>query len=562
MTFTERAIKYAEDAQTSKKHGKWSRLACARYLNDLKRAKKKDCEFYFSDWHAKDVCEFIEKIPHIEGTWETKELKLHESQIFFLVNIFGFRKKSDDTRRFSNALWASGRKNGKSTLAAPIGLYCQIEEGENGAQIISAAPTGKQARIVFEYAKRMVKSEKDLAEYYNLETYANSIVGMGNGSSFKPVNAKADTLDGLNPHCVIIDEVHAHQNGDLINVLKSAAGARANPLFLFVTTEGYIKGDSPWPERRMYLHQILSGAKTGDHFFGIIFAIDEGDDEFDEDCWIKANPIMEVNPILLKSIKEDAEEAKSIPSNMAEFRIKRLNRPSAAADSHIDLHKWNEVKDNKTLNELEGHPCWLSLDMSATRDLTSLRGLWLVDGHYYTHGWRFLPENGINQQTAQGGNIYQSWIEQGLLIETKGNTINHKTVIEHIVDFNNRFNPIAIASDPWNATEIIRVLKDEYFINVEPFRQGAESYHPAIKKFDETYYSNKLHHGQDPILEWCASNLVMRYNSNMNQSPDKRNSANKIDDIVTLLMCFGISLNYEPSATFEEVLNNRVSISL
>ena len=562
MTFTEKAIAYAENAQASKKQGKWARLACKRFLNDLKRAKKKDCAFEFSEWHAEDVCIFVEKIPHVEGTWETRELQLHSSQVFFLVNIFGFRNKKTGLRRFSNALWASGRKNGKSTLAAPIGLYCQFEEGENGAQIISAAPTGKQARIVFDYAKKMVKAEKDLADYYNIEPYANSIAGMSNGSSFKPFNAKADTLDGLNPHCVIIDEVHAHKDGNLINVLKSAAGARGNPLFLFVTTEGYIRGDSPWPERRMYLHQILSGAVEADHFFGIIFSIDDEDDEFDESCWIKANPIMEVNPILLEKIREDAEEAKSIPSNMAEFRIKRLNRPSAAADSHINLHKWNEVKDNKSLDELQGHPCWFSLDLSATRDLTSIRGLWLVGDEYYTHGWRYIPKDGIHQQTAQGGNIYASWIEQGLLLETEGSTVNHQVITDKIVELYHRFQPIAVASDPWNATEVMRVLKDDHQIEVMPFRQGAESYHPAIKKFDETYYSCKLHHGCDPILQWCAANLVMRYNSNMNQSPDKRNSVNKIDDIVTLLMCFGISLNYEPSASFDDVLKNRVSISL
>jgi len=569
-TFFERAVDYAKDAQTSKTQGKWGRLACKRFLNDLERTKKESCGFEFSEWHATDVCEFIEKIPHVEGNWETRELKLHDSQVFFLVNVFGFRARATDrqrpyqcnVRRFSNALWASGRKNGKSTLAAPIGLYCQFEENEQGPQVISAAPTGKQARIVFEYAKKMVKAEKDLADWYNIEPYADSIAGMDNGSSFKPVNAKADTLDGLNPHCVIIDEVHAHRDGNLINVLKSATGTRANPLFLYVTTEGYIRGDSPWAPLRMYIQQILSGAVEADHFFGIIFSIDEDDDEFDESCWVKANPLIEVNPLLLKAIRLDAADAKMIAANMPEFRIKRLNRPSAAADSHIDLHKFNAVKDVLCLDELQGYPCWFALDLSATRDLTSVRGLWYVDGQYHTHGWRFIPKGGIHQKTAEGGNIYAGWIEQGLLIETEGATINHATITEKIVELNERFQPIAICSDPWNATEVVRVLSADHAIEVEIFRQGAETYHPAIKLFDETYYSEKLHHGQDPILEWCAGNLVMRYNANMNQSPDKGKSANKIDDIVTLLMCFGLSKNYEPSTTFDEVLNNRVSIKL
>jgi len=348
----------------------------------------------------------------------------------------------------------------------------------------------------------------------------------------------------------------------LINVLKSAAGMRPSPLFLYVTTEGYIKADSPWPDERMRCHQVLSGVIEMDHFFGIIFTLDDDDDEFDETCWIKANPIIEVAPSLFDKIKEDALEAKSMPSKMAEFRIKRLNRPSAAADSHIDLQKFQQNKTVLSLDELQGHPCWFALDLSATRDITSLRGLWLVDGEYHTHGWRFLPENGIHQQTATGGDIYSKWKQQGLIIETKGATVNQAVIVEKIIELYNRFQPEKIASDPWNATEVIRVLKDDHDIQVDEYRQGAKSYHPAIKKFDEVYYSGQLFHGGDELLLWCAANLVIRYDTNMNQSPDKRNSANKIDDIVTLIMCFGIALNYEPKSSFDDIISNRVSISL
>lgn len=562
MTYTDRAIEYAKAAQGSATHGKWSQLACKRFLNDLERAEQDDCEFYFSEWHAHDACEFIEKMPHIEGTWETRELKLHDSQVFFVVNLFGFRKRSDDTRRFSNALWSSGRKNGKSTLAAPIGIYCQFEEEENGAQIISAAPTGKQARIVFDVAKKMVNKEPDFKDWHNVECYANSIAGFGNGSKFIPVNAKADTLDGLNPHCVIVDEVHAHQNPHLINVLKSAAGARSNPLFLYVTTEGYLKADSPWPDIRMYVQQILSGAREADHFLGIMFCLDDEDDEFDESKWIKANPIMEVNPILLKQIREDAKEAEAMPSKMAEFRIKRLNRPSAAAEAHVDLLKFQQNKTVMPLDELEGYPCWMALDLSATRDLTALRMVWLVDGEYHTHGWRFLPQNGIHQQTAQGGDIYSTWKEQGLIIETPGETVNQAVIKDHIIDLYDRFQPIAVGSDPWNARELIRILKDDHSIDVQEIRQGAQTYHPAIKKCDEVYYSGDLYHGCDPILIWCAGNVVMRYDQNMNQCPDKKNSANKIDDMAALYMCFSLSLEYEPRASFDDILRNKITVNL
>ncbi|MCW8960191.1 MAG: terminase large subunit [Ignavibacteriaceae bacterium] len=563
MSYVERAIEYAKAAQGSDTHGKWSQLACKRFLNDLKRAKKKDCTFYFSEDWAVYACEFVETLHHVEGTWDSPTITLHDSMVFFYVNLYGFRNRETGKRRFTTAVWASGRKNAKSTgLGAPIGLFSQFEEDEEGAQVVSAATTGDQAKIVWGVAKRMVEKNKDFREHHNAQPYARTIAGFNNGSVFKYISAKASTQDGLNPSCAIIDEVHAHPNHDLINVLKSAAGARSNPLFLFVTTEGYAKGDTPWPELRMYSHQILSGAVEADHVLTIIFSIDDDDDEFDEKVWIKANPLIEVNPILFEEIKKEAKEAMSMPSKMAEFRIKRLNRPSAAAEAHIDLAKFQQNKTVMSLDELEPYPCWMALDLSATRDLTTIRMLWDVDGQYHTHGWRFLPKNGIHQQTASGGDVYSGWKEQGLIIETPGETVNQAVIKDKIVELYDRFQPIAVGSDPWNARELIRILNDDYNIDCQEIRQGAQTYHPAIKKCDEAYYSGDLYHGCDPILVWCAGNLVMRYDQNMNQAPDKKNSANKIDDMAALYMCFHLSLEYEPRTSFDDILRNKITVNL
>lgn len=238
--------KKALDPKNRKRFGIWIRLAAKRFLDDLERAKTKGAPFYFDVWHANDVCDFAEKLPHVEGVWETPTIVLHESHVFFLVQLFGFRKP-DGTRRFSKALFAVARKNAKSTLAAIVGLYCQNCEGENGPQIITGATTGQQARIVFNVAKRMVEKTADLREAFGLVPFANAIASINNGGTYKPINAKASTQDGLNPSCVILDEIHAHKDHDLLNVLVSAAGARANVLFLFLTTEGY-SSPGPWAE--------------------------------------------------------------------------------------------------------------------------------------------------------------------------------------------------------------------------------------------------------------------------------------------------------------------------
>jgi phage terminase large subunit-like protein len=199
-------------------------------------------------------------------------------------------------RRFTSALLAIARKNAKSTLAAAILLYCLCCEAESGRRSSAAATTGDQARIVFGVAKRMVERRPTCARRTARAVRERRSRG-GRRRTFKPINAKASTQDGLNPSHVVLDEVHAHKTHDLLNVLQSAAGARANPLWLYTTTEGY-ETPGPWPELRHFAKQVLEEVVEADHFLALYFALDDKDDDFDESKWIKANPLMDVNPVL------------------------------------------------------------------------------------------------------------------------------------------------------------------------------------------------------------------------------------------------------------------------
>lgn len=544
--YVEIAKAYANKA-TSKKHkhefGKYVILAAKRFLNDLKRTEKEDCPFYFSEEHAVDACGFIELLPHVEGTWDTPTLTLHDSDVFFIANLFGFRKHSDGTRRFTTALKAIARKNAKSTVAGAIALYCQLCEGEQGPQVVSAATTGSQARIVFNVAKRMVEKTSDLREAFLVEPFANAIASYENGGTFKPINAKASTQDGLNPSCVVLDEIHAHKDSDLLNVLRSAAGARRSPLFLYATTEGY-ETPGPWPELRTFAKQVLEGIIEADHFLAVYYAIDDEDDEFDERVWIKANPLIEVNPILLEEIKKEAIEAKGMPGKQAEFRIKRVNRQSSTSRGKIIYDKWKTCDGEVDLDWLISYPCWGGLDLASTQDLTSFRLLWLVDNIYYTWGRRWVPENAVKSRTVRGTVPYSAWVESGYLEQTPGDVTDYDYIADAVRDANEKFNIQSIGYDPWNAAQTTSKLKNEG-IPLEPFIQGPKSYHPAIQAFDSAYISGNFRHGGDPVLTWCAANLIVRQDANMNEAPDKKKAPDKIDDMVALLMAFGRSLEKE-----------------
>lgn len=562
------ALGYAQraaDVANANHFGKWIRLAARRFIADLERASAAGAPFYFDPERANHACGFIECLPHVEGKWknadgtEQSTIVLHESDVFFIVSLFGFRKP-DGSRRFTTALKATARKNAKSTIAGGIGLYCQACEDELGPQIISGATTGSQARVIFNIAKRMVDMTSGLRRAFGMEAFANAVTSYANGGTFKPINAKASSQDGLNPSVVLLDEIHAHKTHDLLNVLRSAAGARVNPLFLFTTTEGY-ENAGPWPEMRHFAMQLLEGVIEADHFLVVYYAVDEedkdagtkADDDFDESAWVKANPLMEVNPILLTELRKEAIEAKAMPGRHAEFKIKRLNRPSSVAGGWVNLPKWRLCAGPVDLDAMRPYPCWGGLDLASVGDFSSFRLIWLVEDHWYTHGWRFVPRAAVHRRTERGLVPYQHWVQSGHLIVAGDDVTDYDFVLETIIGINDRFNIKLIGYDPWNAAQLVKKLEDAG-VPLKEFIQGPKTYHPAMQALERAYTSGRLSHGNDPVLNWCAANVIARTDVNMNTAPDKKRAPEKIDDMVALLEAFGVAQNVTAAAPKYQML--------
>jgi len=243
-----------------------------------------------------------------------------------------------------------------------------------------------------------------------------------------------------------------------------------------------------------------------------------------------------------------------MPSKLAEFQIKRLNRPAAAADGFILLSKWNACAGKIDLESLRHLPCWGGLDLASTSDLTALRLIWRVDGNIITWGRRWVPESAIKQRTERGSAPYAGWVNAGLIEQTPGNVTDYSIIETAIIDIAQQFNLQALAFDRWNAYELAQRLQMEDVPMIE-FIQGTKSYHPAIKELEYAYISRRLIHDNDPVLRWCASNLVVRRDVNLNMAPDKRKSADKIDDITALLMAIGISANVETEFNGDTMLD-------
>ena len=508
-------------------------------MRDLKASQNKRPPFLWSPTKAIQACRFIEQLPHVEGTWSTATIVLEPCQCFFVVQLFGFRRHSG-ARRYTTALYSVARKNAKSSLAAAILLCIFCLESEHGPQVLSAATTGDQARIVFSIARRMVEQCHGLQEAFAVEAFRNSLVRYEVGGIFRPINAKASTQDGLNPSALCFDELHAHKTRDLFDVLRSAAGARSDPLFLYTTTEGY-ETPGPWPEIRQFGKQVLDRIIEADHFLVVYYALDENDDDFDESKWIKANPMLGVSVSLTK-LQEYATEARAQPGAIAEFQIKRLNRQAAASTGWVDLRRWRKCAGAVDLEVLRkcGCTCWGALDLASTRDMNAWRLLWHYKDVYYTWGRYWVPSLAVQQRTERRSVPYASWVASHNLTQTEGDVADYNVIRETVIADWERFSPVKVAYDPWNATQLALELA-EAGIEMEKFIQGPRSYHPAMQACEIAYISGNLRHAGDPILLWNAANLVPRYDANRNSAPDKKRSADKIDGMVALLMCFGLA---------------------
>lgn len=562
--YTCAAIAFAREAcadSARARHGERVRAAAARFLREIDTI---DRGWHFDDRYARHACEFIEQMPHVEGVWPFPTVQLEPFQSFMLVQLFGFRKDSPmrgatirldgrgepfRPRRVTSFLFACGRKNAKSTLGSGIGLYIQAFEPEPGQQLFSAATNFRQALAIFNVAKKMVERCRDLRERIGLQVFSKRISRPSAGSEFEPLHAKASTKDGLNPSCCLIDEVHAHPDGALISVLTSAAGARVAPLFAYFTTEGYLSR-GPWAEIRGFADAVFSGAVTADHFLPVIFSVDKDDEDFAEDSWVKANPLMLTNPHLHDAVAREAIEAKGMPSKLAEFRVKRLNRPSNPADSWVDMGKWLACDQSPvTLDDFRGLAVYGGLDMSSTCDLAAFQ---IVAEHpergLIIKGWKWVPGAAVAARLARGSVPYSGWVESGWLEEIEGDVIDQRRIRDKVIEIAAEINMLKLFVDPWNTKQTSGELLEAGVI-VEEFVQGPKSYHPVMRRFEELYITGKVCGGGDPVLNWCIGNLIARRDVNLNMAPDKRRAPDKIDaGVATLMAMAGIIDNVEDAA--------------
>jgi phage terminase large subunit-like protein len=533
------ALTYARNVVKGKvKACKWVRLACKRQLDDL---KNKHCIYKFDADKANRVCNFIEKLPHIKGEWAKRgeSIRLESWQKFILTTVFGWTR-GGGRRRFRIAYIEVPRKNGKSSLSAAVGLYMLTEDGEIGGEVYSAAVNRDQAKIVFQDAQNMARKEHEFRDYYGIQVNARNINVLKTASKFEALSAEANSLDGLNVHCAIIDELHAHKTRQVFDVLETSMGARSQPLMWAITTAGSNRSGICY-EQRSYLQKILEDTIEDDNYFGVIFSIDEKDNWKRENIWRKANPNLDVS-IYSDEIKRLCTKAQELASAQNSFLTKHLNVWVNADVAWMEIAKWGNCGDTRLkLDEFAGEDCWIGVDLSSKVDITSIGLIFNQDSKYTAFCKHFLPGENVHSEAHAKSAHYEGWAIDGWLELTSGNMIDLDYIEEVIRELLNKFNIRSIAFDPWQAAQIMGRLLDDGAPVVE-VRPTVQNFSDPMKMLEAFVGARRFLHQNDPVLSWMVSNVVGHRDAKDNIYPRKEQPQNKIDGVIALLMALNRAL--------------------
>ncbi len=541
--------------------------AVKRHFDDLEASKREDYPYYFCPVTAERKLKLIQLLPHTKGEWGMKRLPLtlEPWQMFGLASMFGWLRKADNYRRFREGYWEVPRKNGKSAIAAGVGIAMFVADGEFGAEIYSGATTEKQAWEVFRPARLMVDRSPLLKSAKGIEVNASNLNIPADGSRFEPVIGNPG--DGSSPSCALIDEYHEHDSAAMYETMLTGMGARKQPLMFIITTAGSnIEG--PCYDKRRQCVEMLDGQVPDDELFAWIWTIDEGDDWTDPSVLKKANPNFDIS-VYKEYLESQQQRAIRSARFTNTFKTKHLNVWTSAKSGFFNLQSWMACRDTSlTIEQFDGESCYLGLDCARKLDMNSKVRLFrrLIDGrvHYYcVSPMFFVPEDAVwhndNQRLAER---FQAWVEQGYLFDTEGAEVDYREILEEAIAAHEETPVLFSAIDPFGATALQHALDDEGMSPVV-ITQNYTNMSPAMMELEAAIEGGRFHHDGNPIMTWCISNVIGK-NLPGNDDivrPIKQNADSKIDGSVALMMAVGMAMREQDDGAddFMQAIKNPLS---
>lgn len=494
---------------------------------------------------ANHAIEFIENFcKHSKGKWGGKPIALEVWQKAFNAAAFGFVHKIDGTRKYREVLLVVARKNGKSTVGSGIGLYLQIADGEPGSEVYAVATKKDQAKLVWLEAKRMVKKSPALLK--RIKPLVSEMVSEWNDSTFKPLGSDSETLDGLNVHGAMMDEIHAWKDKNLYDVIVDGTSSREQPMIFMITTAGTIREsvyDMKYEEAEMLLNGFNDpdGYKD-DRFLPIIYELDKREEWTDPSKWKKANPglgtIKKIDQLETKVNKAKANSLLVKNLLTKDFNIRETSTEAWLTFEQLNNQDTYDIKILKPSYGIGG------CDLSSTTDLTAAKVIFMLpdDPNIYVKQMYWLPEDLLEQRSKEDKIPYDLWYEQDLLRTTPGNSVHYKYVTEWFLEIRDEYGIYLpwIGYDRWSAKYWVEEMEG-YFGKeaMVPVAQGKQTLSSPMKLLGADLESKLVNYNNNPIDKWCLSNTAIDIDKNLNIQPNKtKNQRRRIDGTAALLNAY------------------------
>ena len=546
-TYSDRALEYAQQVCAEKILACLEvRQACKRFIDDLKRSERKSYRWIYDSKKADRFCRFFEAFPHYKNDFKNNAgkgatFRLEPWQCFGLCNIFGWVDKKTGYRRFTEVYWEVPRKNGKTPMAAGIGLYCLAAEGEFGAEVFAGAKSEKQAADgLFLAAKQMAQSSAEFREAFGVWVNANSIVVQARNASFKPL--KGNPQDGPAPSCVLADEYHEYKTDRLIDWARTGMVSRSQPLLFEITTAGTNLA-SPCYVKHLEVQEVLAGRRVNDRLWGIIYTVDKGIPWTSRKALLMANPNWDisVNP---SAVSDDQEQAKQSTIRQTEFKTKHLNIWGGEAAAWMNMNKWDNCADpTLSIEDFAGDECIMGVDLASRRDTISTARMFKrnVDGvdHFYCFTRHYLNEQQIRDPRHTH---YQDWADHGHLIETPGDVTSYLKLNEDLAGDSGHLLLRELVFDPFHAAPLIQFLqeRDDWnnAVEIVELKQNESEQSAPMKEFEAVVYEGRFHHAANPVMDWMMSNTVCKISERENWRPTRKHIDQKIDGTIAILLAY------------------------
>lgn len=491
-------------------------------------------QYVFDEKKGTKPIEFIERFcKHSKGRWAGKPVKLELFQKAYIQALFGFVDKETGLRKYNESFFEVARKNGKSTMLAGIALYMLIADNEAGAEVYSASTKLAQSKIIFNECLNMVKQSPDLRKH--LKKRKTDLYFEATMSKFEPLGAKYNTMDGLNGHCIVIDELHECDRG-LYEVLKQSQSARQQPLLLMISTAG-TKRESIFDDLYKYACDIVDGIIHDERFLPIIYELDSKEEWKNPNAWTKANPALGTIK-KLSDIREKVERAKQNPKDLNGILCKDFDIRSTTSSAWLTFDTLNN-EDTFNIDDFAGVYAIGGADLSRTTDLTCATLLMIDKNTMQRHVTQmyWLPADRFEERVKEEKIPYDKWLERGLLRLCEGNTINYSDVTAWFVEMV-KVHGLQIAwigFDSWSSTYWREEMEGNGF-NMVRVIQGAKTLSLPMQHLGADLEAKKINYNNNPILKWCMTNVQCVEDRNGNIVPTKANGAKqRIDGFASLL---------------------------